>query len=918
MEFVENDVSKLNYYPLIQTVQEIVPNLGQTMIIELLKQNNFDIERSVDAALALAVNLEEDKGSSVANARNERGNLILQHPQPNTGSEDNYVLSLPPNYILSPRNRRSLDSQTRDNIVGEAKIVRAASYYNAKVDATNPSVSSKNSFSSVSSNGVSAFRTDADFHRVAIAAPAPSSSSSLQHKTSKPGLATSSRGTAMVLPTNFLAVPRFLFTCHCVSQYKIEFSVRYCRRDYKLGFTIQERNAVIEVVALQQQVKNSQELLLAKLSGVAVGDLLIGLNEERFGPWAELQDVMEILNLSGTYVTMHYLRRLQLEAVDVSLYPRRMKLLVENDVIKPDQVPIIDQTIDYLKDRVIKWSSEVLARKVEQWHLESIEVNDSPTNRQRRQSTATADPLSEHTNHNSSSSSASSFSSKSAATVRLDRRHTLDPRALEQQRLSSISANEEEEENHQTRTRYSQVETQNLRPALAVRVLRAELAKNQNYMVYVIWVLDVKSGVEWILRRRFREFFDFRDTVVSIRKKLQSLDFPLKTMAAVTENNAIVAERLVTLQRFLRRLAGLITINSHHPSTIKLHMALQRFLMVEDRLDMIILKESDPATHIAKTVEVFAHNILHLTVMDRVLHGFIDSFLSHQVEDVSRLWSHRDADQVIDELKKFLDHLQNFLCETLFDDCSDIVGAVLQNGVQLPAQASRLIERLTNPNDGSSTSSVNDTARKAEMCDILVQITTDEFRTVIRSAIRRQVETEIYLALCGRLKFILNQAMGDIDEQFAQRLYKLSVQPQSYYEIPLQHISPSSWEEVVSAFRVIGSQCTLPCDKIEMLLTASRSIFVLYRKEHPEASSALGADEILPIYIYVLTQAQIKNLILMNYELQMLCDEDKRMSEAGYYLATLQASITHILEADLLKEKPFSPPSRHSEDDEDE
>lgn len=41
------------------------------------------------------------------------------------------------------------------------------------------------------------------------------------------------------------------------------------------------------------------------------------------------------------------------------------------------------------------------------------------------------------------------------------------------------------------------------------------------------------------------------------------------------------------------------------------------------------------------------------------------------------------------------------------------------------------------------------------------------------------------------------------------------------------------------------------------------------------------------------------SMISLLNTLQYLCAEDKRMSEAGYYLATLQASVTHILEADL-------------------
>jgi hypothetical protein len=46
-------------------------------------------------------------------------------------------------------------------------------------------------------------------------------------------------------------------------------------------------------------------------------------------------------------------------------------------------------------------------------------------------------------------------------------------------------------------------------------------------------------------------------------------------------------------------------------------------------------------------------------------------------------------------------------------------------------------------------------------------------------------------------------------------------------------------------------------------------------------------------------RSQILDIILINEEMQTLCDPDSRLSEAGYYLATLEASIQHILDIDV-------------------
>ena len=77
---------------------------------------------------------------------------------------------------------------------------------------------------------------------------------------------------------------------------------------------------------------------------------------------------------------------------------------------------------------------------------------------------------------------------------------------------------------------------------------------------------------------------------------------------------------------------------------------------------------------------------------------------------------------------------------------------------------------------------------------------------------------------------------------------------------------------------------------------------MLFKKEHRGQSLidlALGADDFLPIFIYVLVKSQLFDIVIINEEIQRLCDPDSRLSEVGYYLATLEASIQHILDIDV-------------------
>ena len=114
-------------------------------------------------------------------------------------------------------------------------------------------------------------------------------------------------------------------------------------------------------------------------------------------------------------------------------------------------------------------------------------------------------------------------------------------------------------------------------------------------------------------------------------------------------------------------------------------------------------------------------------------------------------------------------------------------------------------------------------------------------------------------------------------------------------------ISPSSWESIVSNLKEIRSK-SLPFERIDCLLSVAKEIPAVYRFEHPDLSrqqepdhqqqqqqqqpqsqqQCLGADDILPVFIYILVRAQIPNLLALNQELQTLCDSERRLGYFGW------------------------------------
>ena len=72
-------------------------------------------------------------------------------------------------------------------------------------------------------------------------------------------------------------------------------------------------------------------------------------------------------------------------------------------------------------------------------------------------------------------------------------------------------------------------------------------------------------------------------------------------------------------------------MNEYHPSTIRVQMTLQSFLAVDEKIDKIFVRDSEESSKLLRQVQIFIHSILYMTVMDKVIYGFVDSFMANQI-----------------------------------------------------------------------------------------------------------------------------------------------------------------------------------------------------------------------------------------------------------------------------------------------
>ena len=309
------------------------------------------------------------------------------------------------------------------------------------------------------------------------------------------------RGNAWTLPETFLRAPRYRFYITSDTDFSMNFSVIYRRtsNDDKIGLTI--GNVEWESVVCSLHSRGPYDPLPAKDSGVEVGDVLIGIDHEFFSPVAEVQDIIDILNLSwmkrNNFVTLHFMRLKQYipyfdqnsSSFSVSEKNNCMNaytpthagipFLLEQGVITKRQVRYIDTSLLRLKERAINWDLRTVADRIEKWNLDPHWKGPEGNALLKIASSMWERRL------NAGSTSPTSNSRSNSGGPGLENDIAAQKRNL---KLFKGSA---------------------LRPALSVRIVRAE--ELTDFVVYVLWVRDIRTGVEWTQRRRFREFFELRE-----------------------------------------------------------------------------------------------------------------------------------------------------------------------------------------------------------------------------------------------------------------------------------------------------------------------------------------------------------------------------------------------------------------------
>lgn len=816
----------------------------------------------------------------------------------------------------------------------------------------------------------------------------------------------------MILPDNFVVAPRFRLTVHSFNETYTEFSILFNRTNSLLGLTIGTMGDTISAFDSEITIKDltrpedgdattssggDEDITVYRSSadaegagdspsgrlgsgvrpltghtrpvdrcmkhigfdaGVKVGDVLLGIDEVKLAPGVGVGEVEEMLRRRPAYVTLHFRR--SRDTQEHREFHRLASLLMEQNIISAERANYVTKCLQRILARVVAWEGGVVMEGGEVAIMAQAQAREAGAMAKRG---SLANEMGLLGSPAASEGAAAGAGDDDVAKAPARSLSTTSNTSNSRHSFSGIS-----------KAAPMVLSTRDLRPALATRILRAEEDVENSHMWYAVWVMDVKSGQEWVVRRRFSEFWQFREVLLGIRPSIRAIEFPPKRFAGAVDDKATVTERVSLLHKFLRKASSMVCVNSLHPSTEAVHRAMQDFLDLRPHIDTISAMEQASTLRDGCSqayLQVYLHACLQMTIMDRVLDAFLDNFASEAEEDAYRTYTVDSAKEVLYDLRDFMHNLHGILFEGLWRDGEEVLKEVIaakqevwqeeRARAQAEEQEQTAVVSPSAVAERGRSSSHMDEEEREEARQLLASTYLDEekeekegkeepartseqepaqsehslspreralaklgrrseedVKGVVKEALRKQVEVEVYLPCAGRVNEVMNEAFYGWELPLQQQVAALRGLPQSFFGITVEFISPSSWESAVDLLRSIRSH-SLPHDRLAHLIEVCKAIPTIFSIEHPHSQTYLGADDFLPIFIYVLVGASLPHMLSLHEEMLTFVDPDRRMGEAGYYLATFEAAISHIKDVDPQSgEGMFARRPSVDEDDDDE
>lgn len=463
-----------------------------------------------------------------------------------------------------------------------------------------------------------------------------------------------------------------------------------------------------------------------------------------------------------------------------------------------------------------------------------------------------------------------------------------------------------------------------VRKALSVRIVNA--FEDGDDTAFTVWVYDAELGKEWYAPlRHHRDFDDLRSATLPLcPSSIKQIPFPHYTKRSAlnlflspvqSESDGPAESKCRQLEIFLRFLCAMIYKEELHPYMAEIAIHVQSFLGCDEKTlgvpaavprmvgvdhdapmspcsfssfasahdeDDEVQQQNEARQKLKRYLQRYTFRLFLLDSMSRTVDAFVDAVrrkgprwqdieaLESKGHDVLKVRAMEDLHQV----QVFMDRVQDMIIDGCIDDF-EVIGDRMEY---------EPIHSLIHNSKGGA----------------------GFWDTLVREAVREQVEIEIYVPLRSVVSRWLVNGWRHEDMEVHFRMKELSRRSQDFFRIA-KGDGCYDWSSVSQILYEGVGQSTLPCLKLRAVVDAAREVFRIFSHEQQKSNrygkttnvQMLGADDFLPIFIYCVVQAEIERPCALCVLLRTLCDRLNRIGEIGYYLLSFEAAIKHCEEVDL-------------------
>eukprot|EP00736_Rhodelphis_marinus_P009007 Rmarinus@m.7741 len=180
----------------------------------------------------------------------------------------------------------------------------------------------------------------------------------------------------------------------------------------------------------------------------------------------------------------------------------------------------------------------------------------------------------------------------------------------------------------------------------------------------------------------------------------------------------------------------------------------------------------------------------------------------------------------------------------------------------------------------------------------------DEVATALGRVLEERLEVAVVLPLEEMCLSCIRKAYKEKDNTIAKKIEKLALKPQSFFGIQKKHESATNWSTAIVEMSYLD-KTSGPSGKLRAILSSANAIYTSYQYEcamrdgDVSTRHFLGADDFLPIHIYVVVQSGLQEPWSVREYIWQLCDPDELNGEKGYYLTVFNAALQYILDLKL-------------------